>query len=115
MIKIWGFVTIAGPLLCVLEAATGPPASALDRYVELTNNTRATIVEIYSSHVGSGDWQSDILGDEFLPPGQSILVKIDAGADYCRFDFKTIFDDGESLIRRNVNICEVERYAICHR
>jgi hypothetical protein len=105
---------MAGTIVCALQTATGPPASALDRRVELTNNTRMAIVEIYISHFGSERWDIDMLGDDYLAPASSVLVNIDDGAG-CRFDFKTVFDDGTTQIHRNVDVCAVERYAISHR
>ena len=62
MFKIAAPPIIAGAILCALQAATGPPASALDQWVELTNNTRMTVVEIYISHVGAQLWDIDLLG-----------------------------------------------------
>jgi hypothetical protein len=97
-----------------LTNRTGPPASALDRWVELTNNTRMIIVEIYLSHVRTERWNIDLLGDDFLAPASSVLVNISDGAG-CRFDFKTVFDDGTTQLRRNVDVCAVERYAISYR
>jgi hypothetical protein len=114
MIKISGYPIVAGAILCVLQIATGPPASALDRWVELTNNTRMTIVEIYISHVGADFWNIDLLGADFLVPAGSVLVHIDDRAG-CRFDVKTVFDDSTTLIRRDVDICAIERYAISYR
>jgi len=38
----------------------------LDRYIEFTNNTRVTIVEIYASPVGAERWARDLLGDNIL-------------------------------------------------
>ena len=114
MLKIAAHPIIAGSILCALQAATGPPASALDRWVELTNNTRMTIVEICISHVGAQLWNVDLLGNDFLAPASSVSVNIDDAAG-CRFDFKTVFDDGTTQIRRNVNVCGVEKYAISFR
>ena len=87
MFKIATYPIIAGSFLCALQAATGPPASALDRRVELTNNSRMTIVEIYISHVGAQLWDVDLLGTDFLAPASSVSVSID-DATGCRFDFK---------------------------
>ena len=101
MFRIVAHPIIAGSILCALQAATGPPASALDQWVELTNNTRMTIVEIYVSHVGTQLWDIDLLGTEFLAPASSVWTSIDCAAG-CRFDFKTVFDDGSTQIRRNV-------------
>ena len=101
MFKIAGYPSIAGSILCALQATTGPPASALDRWVELTNNTRMTIAEICISRVGAQLWNIDLLGTD--------------DAEGCRFDFKTVFDDGTTQIRPNVNVCGVEKYAITFR
>jgi hypothetical protein len=109
-----GLPIIAGTIICTLQTATGPPASALDRWVELTNNTRMTIIEINISHFGSERWGIDILGDDYLAPASSVLVNIDDGAG-CRFDFKTVFDDGTTQIRQNVDVCAVEKYTISYR
>jgi hypothetical protein len=114
MIKISGYGIVAVAILYALQIATGPPAFALDRWVELTNDTRMTIVEIYISHVGADFWNVDLLGQDLLAPAGSVLVKIDDRAG-CRFDVKTVFDDGTTLVRRDVNICAIERYAISYR
>ena len=104
----------AGTIVCALQAATGPPAFALDRWVELTNNTRMPIVEIFISHGRAELWNIDLLGEEYLAPASSVLVNIDDQAG-CRFDFKAVFDNGTTQIRRDVDVCAVERYAISYR
>ena len=114
MFRILSFPIIAGTIACALQTGIGPPALALDRWIELTNNTRMPIVEVYISHAHSEHWNIDLLGDDYLAPASSVLVNIDDGAG-CRFDFKTVFDDGTTQIHRNVDVCAVERYAISYR
>jgi hypothetical protein len=114
MFKISGYLIMAGSILCTLQAATGPPASAMDRWIELTNNTRMAVVEIYIAHVRTERWNVDLLGADLLAPASSVWVSIDDGGG-CRFDLKTVFDDGTTVIRRNVDICAAERYAIFYR
>ena len=114
MFKISGSPIIARTIVSALHAATGPPAVALDRWVELTNNTQMPIVEVYISRVRSELWNIDLLGDDYLAPASSVLVNIDDRMG-CRFDFKTVFDDGTTQIRRDVDVCAVERYAISYR
>ena len=114
MFKISGLPIMAGTIVCAFQTATGPPASALDRWIELTNNTRMPIVEVYISRGHSELWNIDLLGDDYLAPASSVLVNINDGMG-CRFDFKTVFDDGTTQIRRDVDVCAVERYAISYR
>ena len=114
MLKISGHLVMTGSILCTLQTVTGPPAFALDRSIEFTNNTRMVIAEIYISRVGAKLWNVDLLGSDLLAPASSVLVNIDDGAG-CRFDLKTVFDDGTIQVLRNVNVCAAERYAISHR
>jgi hypothetical protein len=115
MLRIWGAAIMAGSILCALQAATGPPASALDWQIEFANDTRMAVVEIYASPVGTGRWGQDLLGNDILPSASSVVINIDDAAGYCRFDLKTVFDDGTIRVRRDINVCALERYAISYR
>jgi|SRR6516162_4578423 hypothetical protein len=115
MFKIWASAVTAGSILGALQTGTVPSASALDRQIQIINNTSVAIVEIYLAQVGTGRWQKDLLDDAILQPGNSVFLQIDDGASYCRFDMKTVFDDGTSTIRRNVNMCQMEGFAISYR
>ncbi len=88
-------------------AASVLPASALDRRVRIVNNTGYSIVEFYASNTGTSDWQEDILGPDMLPSGSSVMINIDDGTGYCKYDFLAIFDDGDELVRSGVNVCEI--------
>jgi hypothetical protein len=100
-------------VLCTVGSATGPPASAFETYLELTNDTRMPIIEIYAAPVGSGRWQADLLKDEILPPANSLQVNMDVEGASCWFDFKIVFNDGTNWIRR-VDICALQRYVISY-
>ena len=113
MFKMSASLIIAGTIVGAFQTATAP-ALALDRWIELTNNTRMPIVEVYISRVRAERWNIDLLVDDYLAPLSSVLVSIDDG-EGCRFDFKTVFDDGTTQIRRNVDLCGAERYAISYR
>jgi hypothetical protein len=115
MLKIADAAAVGVSVLCAVGSATGPPASAFERYLELTNNTRMAIVEIYAAPVGSGRWQPDLLKDAILPPANSMQVNMDIGGAYCRFDFKIVFDDGTNWIRRDLDVCALQGYAITYR
>lgn len=81
-----------------------------DRRVIIVNNTEHDMVEFHASNVRTDSWQEDILGDEVLESGHQVVVRIDDGTGYCMYDFKAVFDNGQVLIRHNVNVCQIVRY-----
>ncbi len=84
--------------------------SALDRHVRIVNNTGYTMVRFYGSNKGSDSWEEDILGSDVLRSGQSVRINFDDGSGYCKFDFKAVFEDGDVLTRKNINICKIGTY-----
>ena len=103
----------AGLALAVLVATTALTpgmASAEDRRVRIINETRHIIVRFYASNVNASGWEEDILGEDVLQPGQSVTVNIDDGSGYCLYDFKAVFDDGDSLVRQRVDVCKISSY-----
>jgi hypothetical protein len=85
-------------------------ANALDRRVNIINETSYVIVEFYASNVGERDWEEDILGADILEPGASVMINIDDGTGYCKFDFMAVFDDGGEVIKEDVNVCEISSF-----
>ena len=115
MLNVSNSAAAAASLLLLFQGATGPPAHGGERHVLLTNETREPIVEIYVSDVGAGNWQADLLGSDFLPPGNSVFVEIDDRNGRCRVDVKTVLDDGSNRVDRGVNVCHDEGYAVSIR
>ena len=87
-------------------------ANAEDRRVKLINESSQTIVEFHASNVGRSGFEEDILGKRTVGPGQSITINLDDGSGYCKFDFLTVMRNGQKIVKRNVNICEVSTYRI---
>lgn len=85
-------------------------ANALDRRVNIINATSYDIIEFYASSVGVRDWEEDILGPDILEAGESVVINIDDGTGYCKYDFLAVFDDGEEVIKGNVNVCEISSF-----
>ena len=85
-------------------------AAALDRRVRSNNNTSYDIVRFYASNTGTNSWEEDILGDDILPSGYSVVINIDDGSGYCKYDFLAIFDDGDQVQASNKNVCELSEF-----
>lgn len=107
--------TTAAPERAVAAAAVtaSAPVQSRDgrnRRVRIHNNTGWTMLRFYASNTSRSDWEEDILGDDVLANNASIVMNIDDGTGACLFDFKAEFTNGQSLIRNNVNVCEIADY-----
>lgn len=85
-------------------------AAALDRRVRIVNNSSYDIVEFYASNKGSRSWEEDILGRNILPAGSSVMINIDDGSGYCKYDFLAVFEDGDELTKYDNNVCELSTF-----
>lgn len=92
-------------VMTMSTAASSKCGDGQDRRVKVTNDTSYTLTELYGSNVGADDWEEDVLGNRVLKPGQNITVNFDDGTCYCNFDFKAVFNDGTSTIKRGYNVC----------
>ena len=97
----------AVPGAALLAAALPGSAAALDRRVRIVNDSSHDIVAFHASYLGARDWRENMLGEEVLSPGRSIVLNFDDGSGYCRFGFRATFGDGVELRRDRVNICDV--------
>jgi hypothetical protein len=98
--------------LALALAAVGTiNAEALDRRVLINNYSSYDIVEFYASNKGTNSWQEDILGRNILPAGNSVVINIDDGTGYCKYDFLAVFEDGDELVKYNNNVCELTEFS----
>jgi len=104
--RIYKFVSYALLALTLLFTSAST-VSALDRRVQIVNKTGYTMVRFYGSNKGADSWQEDILGSDVLLSGRSVNINFGDNSGYCKFDFKAVFDDGEVVEKRNVNICKI--------
>ena len=87
-----------------------PAQAAADRHVVIVNHTHHALVRFYASNKDVDSWQEDILGDDTVDPGDQVRINIDDGTGHCIYDFKAVFDDGDVLIRRGINVCKIGTY-----
>ena len=85
-------------------------ASAANRHVDIVNETGKTLTEFYASATGTDDWEEDILGEDTLANGEVFDIDIDDGTGACKFDFKAVFLDGSSHVRRAVDVCKISDF-----
>lgn len=102
--------TVAVVLALAITAIGVADAAALDRRVRINNNSSYDIVEFYASNKGSRSWEEDILGREILKAGGTVVINIDDGSGYCKYDFLAVFEDGDELVKYNNNVCELSTF-----
>ncbi|MEQ9520636.1 MAG: hypothetical protein RLN89_14495 [Parvibaculum sp.] len=100
----------AATLVGIMVLISAGSSLAEDRNVKIINETSVTMVEFFASNVGENDWQEDILGQDVLQSGSSVMVNIDDGTGYCLFDFKAVFSDGDTVTDEKIDVCKVSTY-----
>ena len=102
--------TISAAFALALTVACVGNAAALDRRVQINNTSSYDIIEFYASNTGSRSWEEDILGKNILPSGNSVVINIDDGTGYCKYDFRAVFEDGDVVESADNNVCELAQF-----
>ncbi|MDE2334804.1 MAG: hypothetical protein KGK10_09740 [Rhodospirillales bacterium] len=95
-------------LLCAVPLLAG--AGAAPRSLEVVNQARLAMNQVYVSPVGAGTWGPDRLGDRTLSPGTTLRVELGHGAQ-CRFDVLIVFEDASREEYRGLDLCGGARLA----
>jgi len=91
-------------------ATCASSANAANRKVAIINGTSSTMTSFYASNSGKNDWEEDILGRDVLAPGETVEIDINDGTSACVYDFRADFQNGETLTRERINVCEISEY-----
>ncbi|MFD0936572.1 hypothetical protein ACFQ12_15495 [Methylobacterium trifolii] len=94
----------------LLLAATASGAAAANRHVDIVNKTGMDIKHFYASTTGTDDWEEDILGRDVISDGETFDINLDDGTGKCKYDFKAVFENGQSLVRNNINVCQISTF-----
>jgi hypothetical protein len=106
------FALAAAATIAALSVTTTASADNHNRRILIVNDTHHALLRLYGSNVGADDWQEDVLGSGTLDAGERITVNFDDGSEYCNFDLKAVFDDGDEVIRRRFNVCTQSQWVI---
>lgn len=87
------------------------PAMAEDLNFTLRNATSSPLTEFYASPPSTNDWEEDILGIDVLDPKERAQITIADMREDCRYDLRAVFDDGEVVEKRKVDLCDTEEFS----
>ena len=98
-------------LIGLIASVVATQAAATDdlEFV-LKNKTSEALTEFYASPPGTDDWEEDILGRDVLEPGEKVTITIADKREDCRYDLKAVFEGGEEVEQRKVDLCDTEVY-----
>jgi hypothetical protein len=51
-----------------------------------------------------------MLDNDTLANGETLEADIDDGTKACIYDFKAVFADGDTVIKKKVNVCEISTF-----
>ena len=84
-------------------APAKPPG---DHVLKLTNSAKAGIVAVYVAPAGSHDMSDDLLGKQTANAGKTVTLKVKDPLGTCVFDLQFLMNDGGSVDRKGVNLCQ---------
>lgn len=84
-----------------------PIASASPLDFRLHNHTGAVIVGIYVSDSRIDNWEENLLNGDALGPDQDVSINFNGSANWCLFDIKAVFSDGDYAEKYDVNLCQI--------
>ena len=100
----------------VLAAATAlflqAPAFAGQQDFTVTNKTGYPIKHLYVAENHSNSWQEDVLGRDVLNDGEYFELAFGKAEQTCKWDMKVVYDDGESAVWENLDLCKISKVTL---
>ena len=104
-------------LACTAPGALAQPAPAAAsaapslHVVRLTNSGKTGITAVYVSPAGSPDISDDLLGKQTADAGKTVTLRVRDPKAACSFDLQFLMNNGDTVTRKAVNLCETAVYA----
>ena len=77
---------------------------------QIINKTGQSLTHFYASTTNADSWEEDILGKDTLDDGETFEADIDDGSGKCVFDFKAVFESGQFLVKKGINVCQISTF-----
>lgn len=109
-----GFKYIKAAMLstALTLAVAQAPALAGQQDFSVVNKTGYAFKHIYVSEANNNSWDEDILGRDVLENGEKLDVSFGKGEKTCIWDMKVVYDDGESAIWEDLNLCKISKLTL---
>lgn len=78
----------------------------------IMNKTGYPLKHIYVSESDNEKWDEDVLGRDVLEDGESFDLSFGKAEKTCKWDMKVIYDDGESAVWQDLNLCQISKLTL---
>ena len=83
------------------------PAYADDLVFQLDNKSSSDITEFHVSVLSSDSWEENILTAP-IKAGETATVTLSNADGRCKFDLRTVYDDGSTTDERAIDLCNLD-------
>ena len=83
------------------------PGLAGDQDFTLVNETGVEIHRLYAAPHSSDNWEEDVLGEDTLPPGESVEITFSPKEDAKFWALRVEDEDGNSIEWGKLNLLEI--------
>ncbi len=81
----------------------------------LVNATGVEINRVYISPHSTNNWEEDILGQETLPDGDSVLITFDRSERAAKWDLRVEDKQGNAIEWENLNLLEISKVTLHYK
>lgn len=100
-------------LVCVLSVLLASTAFAQGKQdFTLNNQTGVEIHELYVCPHDSDDWEEDILGQDTLPNGESLVIHFSRKETAKLWDIKIVDGEGNSVEWESLNLLKISEVTL---
>ncbi len=78
----------------------------------IMNKTGYPLKHIYVSESDNEKWDEDVLGRDVLEDGEEFELSFAKAEKTCKWDMKVIYDDGESAVWQDLNLCQISKLTL---
>jgi hypothetical protein len=102
--------------VCLLALLVNLPAHAQGKQdFTLVNQTGVEIHELYVSPHKSDSWEEDILGQDTLPGGESVVIHFSPKEKAKLWDLKVVDKEGNSIEWESLNLLEISKLTLHYK
>lgn len=88
------------------------PAMAGQQDFTIVNKTGYAIKHIYVSEANNNSWDEDVLGRDVLNDSEYFELQFGKGDKTCKWDMKVAYDDGETAVWEDLNLCQISKLTL---